>query len=203
MALDMTSEEIKRSTVYTDGSCPGNPGPVGGLGVYIPKLGQALSWRIEDEDVTNNRTELLAAILALIVDDADSIDIHTDSEYVSKNCVENLERWHKYNYMGVANADLSKVLHALIYESNRFVYMTHVRRGSCTGNVISDALAQGASADAETYIWDYKYDLNRWLERNPKQRASMTRQSRLKIEKKPTEKSKPTMGKKKTGSLGF
>ena len=120
-----------------------------------------------------------------------------------KNSVENLERWHKNNYMGVANEDLWKVLHALIYESNRFVYMTHVRRGSCTGNVISDALAQGASADSETYIWDYKYDLNRWLERNPKQRAKMTKQTRLKIDKKPTEKSKPTMGKKKTGSLGF
>ena len=119
----MTSET--RSTVYTDGSCPGNPGPVGGLGIYIPSLGQALSWRIEDEDMTNNRAELLAAILALIVDDASSIDIHTDSEYVSKNSVENLERWHKNNYMGVANQDLWKVMYALIYESNRFVYMTH------------------------------------------------------------------------------
>ena len=196
----MTSET--RSTVYTDGSCPGNPGPVGGLGIYIPSLGQALSWRIEDEDMTNNRAELLAAILALIVDDASSIDIHTDSEYVSKNSVENLERWHNNNYMGVANQDLWKVMYALIYESNRFVYMTHVRRGSCTGNVISDALAQGASAEHETYVWDYRVDLNRWLERNSKQRATLTRQTKLTIPSRaPVE--KKTMEKKKTGSLGF
>lgn len=196
----MTSET--RSIVYTDGSCPGNPGPVGGLGIYIPSLGQALSWRIEDEDMTNNRAELLAAILALIVDDASSIDIHTDSEYVSKNSVENLERWHKNNYMGVANQDLWKVMYALIYESKRFVYMTHVRRGSCTGNVISDALAQGASAEHETYVWDYRVDLNRWLERNSKQRATLTRQTKLTIPSRaPVE--KKTVEKKKTGSLGF
>jgi ribonuclease HI len=196
----MTSEN-RSSIVYTDGSCPGNPGPIGGLGVYIPTLGQALSWRIEDKDMTNNRAELLAAILALIVDDASSIDIHTDSEYVSKNSVENLERWHKNNYMGVANQDLWRVLYSLIYESNRFVYMTHVRRGSCTGNVISDALAQGASADDETYVWEYRVDLNRWLERNSKQRATLTRQSTLKINKVSAPAKK--VEKKKTGSLGF
>ena len=152
--------------------------------------------------MTNNRAELLAAILALIVDDASSIDIHTDSEYVSKNSVENLERWHKNNYMGVANQDLWKVMYALIYESNRFVYMTHVRRGSCTGNVISDALAQGASADDGTYVWDYRVDLNRWLERNSKQRATLSRQTKLTIPStKPAEKKKQE--KKKTGSLGF
>ena len=67
---DMYAESEKRSIVYTDGSCPGNPGPVGGVGIYIPHTGMALSWRIEDESVTNNRAELLATILALMVEDA-------------------------------------------------------------------------------------------------------------------------------------
>lgn len=193
----------RSSIVYTDGSCPGNPGPVGGIGIYLPELGQALSWRIEDKDMTNNRAELLAAILALIIDDSESIDIHTDSEYVSKNSVENLERWNKNNYMGVANDDLWRVLYSLIYESNRFVYMTHVRRGSCTGNVISDALAQGASAVAETYVWEYRVDLNRWLERNAEGRAKLTRQATLEIPNRAPAQPKKKVEEKKTGSLGF
>ena len=195
--------EKRSSIVYTDGSCPGNPGPVGGIGIYLPELGQALSWRIEDKDMTNNRAELLAAILALIVDDSESIDIHTDSEYVSKNSVENLERWNKNNYMGVANDDLWRVLYSLIYESNRFVYMTHVRRGSCTGNVVSDALAQGASAVAETYVWEYRVDLNRWLERNAEVRAKLTRQTTLEIPNRAPAQPKKKVEEKKTGSLGF
>lgn len=195
--------EKRSSIVYTDGSCPGNPGPVGGIGIYLPELGQALSWRIEDKDMTNNRAELLATILALIVDDSESIDIHTDSEYVSKNSVENLERWNKNNYMGVANDDLWRVLYSLIYESNRFVYMTHVRRGSCTGNVVSDALAQGASAVAETYVWEYRVDLNRWLERNAEGRAKLTRQATLEIPNRAPAQPKKKVEEKKTGSLGF
>ena len=38
--------------------------------------------------MTNNRAELLAAILALIVDDASSIDIHTDSEHGSRTALK-------------------------------------------------------------------------------------------------------------------
>jgi ribonuclease HI len=205
---DMYAESEKRSIVYTDGSCPGNPGPVGGVGIYIPHTGMALSWRIEDESVTNNRAELLATILALMVEDAGSVTIMTDSEYVSKNSVENLSRWHGNDYMGVANDDLWRVMHALIYESKRFVYLEHVRRGSNHGNVVSDALAQGASQNTdETYVWEYKHDLNRWMEKNPEQRARLldTKKQSVSGNSAPVVKqmSAKQTGATKKGSLGF
>jgi len=204
----MYSDSELRSIVYTDGSCPGNPGPVGGVGIYIPHSGMALSWKIEDESVTNNRAELLATILALMVEDAGSVTIITDSEYVSKNSVENLERWKRNDYAGVANDDLWRVMYALIYESNRFVYLEHVRRGASHGNVVSDALAQGASQNSdETYVWDYKHDLNRWMEKNPEQRARLLETKEKKVNfALPSSEPKQTAqtgANKKKGSLGF
>jgi len=187
----MYSDSELRSIVYTDGSCPGNPGPVGGVGIYIPHSGMALSWKIEDESVTNNRAELLATILALMVEDAGSVTIITDSEYA-----------------GVANDDLWRVMYALIYESNRFVYLEHVRRGASHGNVVSDALAQGASQNSdETYVWDYKHDLNRWMEKNPEQRARLleTKEKKVKFALPSSEpkQTAQTGANKKKGSLGF
>lgn len=158
--------------VYTDGACPSNPSPIGGIGVYNPGTGMGIGYKVEDENMTNNRAEMLAVIMALMSEDAESIEILTDSEYVSKNLTENIERWRSDNYKGIKNSDLWEILYDLTYGAVnvRFVYVTFIRRGSHVGNNVADALASGAANETGNYVWDYKKDLNAWINKEPTKR---------------------------------
>lgn len=73
---------MKAVTVYTDGACSGNPGP-GGYGAVLlfgehrEELSQG--YRL----TTNNRMELLAAIVALeSIEEPSDVTVHSDSKYV-------------------------------------------------------------------------------------------------------------------------
>ena len=55
---------MKRVTIYTDGSCSGNPGP-GGWGVVLIYNGIEKELRGGEMHTTNNRMEMLAAIKAI------------------------------------------------------------------------------------------------------------------------------------------
>ena len=122
--------------------------------------------------MTNNRAEMLAIIMALMSEDAESLEIFTDSEYVSKNLTENIERWRSDNYKGIKNSDLWEILYDLTYGAVnvRFVYVTFIRRGSHVGNNVADALASGAANETGNYVWDYKKDLNAWINKEPTKR---------------------------------
>ena len=69
--------------IYTDGACKGNPGE-GGWGVYII----AITYYQKDlfgyeENTTNNRMELTAAIESLnFFKESQELDIFTDSNYI-------------------------------------------------------------------------------------------------------------------------
>lgn len=101
-------------TIYTDGACRGNPGP-GGWGVHF----------VEGEDhyggeqnTTNNRMELMAAIVALQKVSGQSCVIYTDSQYVRKGITEWMTNWKKNGWRTAAkkpvkNDDLWKELDAL------------------------------------------------------------------------------------------
>ena len=67
--------DSKTVSVYTDGACPSNPSPIGGIGIYNPSTGIGIGYRVQDEDMTNNRAEMLAVIMALMSEDAGSIEI--------------------------------------------------------------------------------------------------------------------------------
>ena len=166
----MTDYETVR--VYTDGSCPSNPSKVGGIGIFNQTTGTGLGYRVEDEDMTNNRAEMLAVIMAIMSEDAESLEIFTDSEYISKNLTENVERWRDNGYKGIKNSDLWEILYDLTYGAVnvRFVYVTFIRRSSHGGNVAADALATAASGTHLNYTWDYKKDLNAWINKEPKKR---------------------------------
>ncbi|GAA4845256.1 ribonuclease HI [Algivirga pacifica] len=96
---------------YTDGASTGNPGP-GGYGVVLISPAHN-NHRLELSDgfrrTTNNRMELLAAIMALEVlkFPGQHITIHSDSAYVV-NAVEKkwVWNWRKKGYDGKKNADL-------------------------------------------------------------------------------------------------
>ena len=83
--------DYKTIQIFTDGSCRGNPGP-GGWGVLILAESGAQEFYGAEEQTTNNRMELTAAIQGLgAVESGASVAIYTDSQYVKNG----LESWIK------------------------------------------------------------------------------------------------------------
>jgi len=86
--------DSKYVTIYTDGACIGNPGP-GGYGTVLIYKGHRRELSGGYRLTTNNRMEMLAAIVALEALKEDCrVTIHTDSEYLA-NAVEKgwARRW--------------------------------------------------------------------------------------------------------------
>ena len=101
----------KEAIVYTDGACSGNPGP-GGCGATI-KIGDETFEIFGGEDnTTNNRMELIAAIKALeYLDENHKITLYTDSNYVKDGITKWIFNWKKNNWKTstkkpVKNSDL-------------------------------------------------------------------------------------------------
>ncbi|MEM7060123.1 MAG: ribonuclease HI [Pseudomonadota bacterium] len=101
---------------YTDGGCSGNPGP-GGWGVILQAVeGSEIIKERElsggEEETTNNRMELLAAIMALeALDRASKITLVTDSTYVRDGITSWIHGWKRNGWKTAAkkpvkNADL-------------------------------------------------------------------------------------------------
>ena len=71
-------------TIYTDGACIGNPGP-GGYGVVILRDGGRGELRGGYRRTTNNRMEIMAAIVALeSLEERCRVTLYSDSEYLVK-----------------------------------------------------------------------------------------------------------------------
>ena len=84
----------KYVAIYTDGACIGNPGP-GGYGTVLIYKGRRRELSRGYRLTTNNRMEMLAAIVALeALKESCRVTIHTDSEYLA-NAVEKgwARRW--------------------------------------------------------------------------------------------------------------
>ena len=74
----------RRVTIYTDGSCVGNPGP-GGYGIILDYKGHRKEISGGYRKTTNNRMELLAAIHALAaLKEPCCVTLYSDSEYLVK-----------------------------------------------------------------------------------------------------------------------
>lgn len=84
-------------TVYTDGSCSGNPGP-GGWGVFImenPPDGERELFG-GDRETTNNRMEMQAVIEALkATPPSQALTLYTDSQYVKNGVTQWIHSWKK------------------------------------------------------------------------------------------------------------
>ncbi len=78
----MAEQELKEVTVYTDGSCLGNPGP-GGYGVVLLYGGKRKELSAGFALTTNNRMEILAAVVGLeTLKEPCRVTLYTDSQYV-------------------------------------------------------------------------------------------------------------------------
>lgn len=80
-------------SVYTDGACSGNPGP-GGWGALLVYNGSEKALCGGEPLTTNNRMELMAAIVALeAMKRTVEIDVFTDSSYVRNGITQWLRAW--------------------------------------------------------------------------------------------------------------
>ena len=109
---------MKRVTIYTDGSCEGNPGP-GGFAAIIEEEGETRDVTGGEPRTTNNRMELKAVIAGLEALDATSrVRIVTDSQYVAKGMTSWIHGWRRKGWKTasgspVKNRELWEELDAL------------------------------------------------------------------------------------------
>lgn len=114
-----------RVVAYTDGSSRGNPGPggYGALLIYVDPAGAEHRRELAEgfRRTTNNRMELLGAIVALeALKRPCAVELHTDSQYVcnafNKRWVDSWQRkgWKTANKQPVKNVDLWKRLLAAV-----------------------------------------------------------------------------------------
>ncbi|OHA93711.1 MAG: ribonuclease HI [Candidatus Zambryskibacteria bacterium RIFCSPHIGHO2_12_FULL_38_34] len=102
---------MNKIIVYIDGSSKGNPGP-GGWGVIIFDGERVKEIGGREEQTTNNRMEMIAAIKALqSIPENSKIEMQTDSEYLMKGITIWIKNWQKNNWRtknkkGVLNKDL-------------------------------------------------------------------------------------------------
>ena len=92
--------------IHTDGACKGNPGP-GGWGAVLQAAGKCKEMSGGEPVTTNNRMELMAAIMALeALTRPCRVDLHTDSKYV----MDGITSWiHGWKARGWKTADKKPV----------------------------------------------------------------------------------------------
>lgn len=101
--------------IFTDGACRGNPGP-GGWGVVLRYAGHEKHLHGGEALTTNNRMELMAAIMALeALSRPCKVSLTTDSQYVRQGITEWIQNWKKRGWKNsakkpVKNIDLWKRL---------------------------------------------------------------------------------------------
>ncbi|WP_372424961.1 ribonuclease HI [Salinarimonas chemoclinalis] len=93
-----------RVTIYTDGSCIGNPGP-GGWGALLLFGEREKELNGGEATTTNNRMELMAAIQALeALKRPCTVDLYTDSQYVRNGITTWLAGWKAKGWRTAAKA---------------------------------------------------------------------------------------------------
>ncbi|HEY5718557.1 MAG TPA: ribonuclease HI [Motiliproteus sp.] len=112
---------MKKVIAYTDGSCLGNPGP-GGYGALLIYRDRDIHKEKELSQgyrlTTNNRMELMAAIVALeILREPCDVVLTTDSQYVRQGITSWIQGWKRKGWktasrQPVKNVDLWQRLDA-------------------------------------------------------------------------------------------
>ncbi|HIX73433.1 MAG TPA: ribonuclease HI [Candidatus Anaerobutyricum stercoripullorum] len=153
-----------RVTIYTDGSARGNPGP-GGYGtvlMYTDSKGNCHRRELSGgfKNTTNNRMELLAAIVGLeaLIRPCE-VDIYSDSQYLVKAFQEHwIDGWKKKNWMRnrkepVKNTDMWKrLLAAMEHHKVTFHWVKghagHPENERCDSLAVEAALQENLPEDA-------------------------------------------------------
>lgn len=155
-------------TVFTDGASRGNPGP-GGWGALVisqsepDTQGKVFELGGREEHTTNNRMEMTAALMALLVIKdrglSGSIEMHTDSAYLLNGITMWVYGWEKNNWLTkegepVQNQDLWEPLVQVVRIlklRNDIAWKKVAGHSGLIGNERVDAIATHY-ADRETIL---------------------------------------------------
>lgn len=161
--------EEKEIIIYTDGSSLGNPGP-GGWGAVVLCDGKAVELGGSDQNTTNNKMELTAAIKALeyIKDQDKEIKLYTDSSYTINGITKWVEGWQANNWLKrdkteVLNQGLwKKLIDATSGESIKWVHVAG--HSGMIGNERADDIATSFAKGEKPKLYkgqesDYGLDL--------------------------------------------
>ncbi len=105
--------------IFTDGACSGNPGP-GGWGAILAYNGVEKELSGGEPETTNNRMEMMAAIVALeALKRPARVRLHTDSTYLKDGITKWIHAWKARGWKTaskkpVKNQDLWQRLEAAI-----------------------------------------------------------------------------------------
>ena len=135
--------------IYTDGACSGNPGPGGWGAVIFDQDNKQKNISGSEKNTTNNRMELLAAIMSLKKIKTNSeVVIFTDSIYVKNGITEWMKNWKKNGWKNsskkpVKNKDLWEKLDKLC-EANSVSWKWVKGHSTNEFNNLADELATKA-----------------------------------------------------------
>jgi ribonuclease HI len=140
----------KRVSIWTDGACSGNPGP-GGWGAILRFGDREKDLSGGEPLTTNNRMELMAAIMALeALTRPCAVDLYTDSQYLRSGVTSWIKGWKARGWKTadrkpVKNVELWRRLEAA---EERHDVAWHWVRGHSGDemNERADALARAALA---------------------------------------------------------
>lgn len=89
------NDSKNRVVIYTDGACSGNPGP-GGWGAILQFGDREKEMSGGEQNTTNNRMELMAAISALeALKRPSKVKLYTDSSYVKDGITKWIHGWQR------------------------------------------------------------------------------------------------------------
>ena len=92
------TNELKQITLYTDGACIGNPGP-GGYGVVLLHEGQRKELSGGFRLTTNNRMEIMAAIVGLqTLKSRCAVTLYSDSRYLVESMAQGWAKQWQANH---------------------------------------------------------------------------------------------------------
>ena len=134
--------------MYTDGACRGNPGP-GGWGAILSARGREKLLSGAEEQTTNNRMELMAAIRGLeALRRSSRVRLVTDSQYLRNGVTRWMASWKRNGWKTAArrpvkNSDLWRRLDAAASPHRVEWVWTRAHSGD-VGNERADALARAA-----------------------------------------------------------
>ena len=114
---------MKEVEIYTDGACSGNPGP-GGYGIVLIYKKHRKEMSAGFRRTTNNRMELLSAIVALeTLTESCRVTLYSDSRYLVDAVTQNwLWSWRQRNWL---KADRSPVKNVDLWERYLQVQARH------------------------------------------------------------------------------
>ena len=150
----MTHEEVEQKLVeiHTDGACLGNPGP-GGWAALLCFRGREKEIAGGEALTTNNRMELMAAIMALeSLREGCGVVLHTDSQYVKKGIGEWLPNWIRRGWKTAAGDPVkNKDLWERLAIANTRHQVTWKWVKGHAGHVENERVDQLARAQAERF----------------------------------------------------